>query len=121
MPMIPPRTPHSTPRPPEAGGLWMKSAPERLLSGSRWPEQGCRRAPIRPGGPQNVPGGLSRSAVGVAGAAPVADRPRALLPGREVRPEHVDDAHRAVPELLVEASYDGRREQPQLGGPGRGV
>ncbi len=58
------------------------------------------------------------SAVGVARTAAVADRAGALLPGRAVRSEHLDHGHGAVPELLVEAAYDGGREQLQLGRPG---
>ena len=35
-----------------------------------------------------------------------------------MRAEHLDHGHRAVAELLVEAAYDGRGEQLELGGPG---
>ena len=67
----------------------------------------------------SAPPAVAGSAVGVARTAAVADRARALLPGRAVRAEHLDQGHRAVAELLVEAAYDGRREQLAAGSPRR--
>ena len=67
------------------------------------------------------PASGSRLAVGVSRTPAVAGPAPALRPGREVRPEHVDEGHGAVAELLVEAAYDRRGEQRELGGPGRRV
>ena len=82
------------------GGVWSPYRPRALRS--------ALSAAQRPG---------RTSAVGVARTAAVADRARPALPARTVRPEHVDDGDRAVPELLVEAAHDGRARAASSGSP----
>src|SRR3954452_9183993 len=64
---------------------------------------------------------LAGSPVGVSGPSTVAHRPQTALPRRPVWSEYVDDRHGAVAEPLVEAAYDGGREQLHLSGPRRRV
>src|SRR5579864_5279918 len=63
---------------------------------------------------------LGLLAVGVAGALAAGDAPGAAL-ARRGRAADLYPAHRALAELGVEPGHEDRREQPDLGRPGRRV
>src|SRR4051794_40988422 len=123
--MIALRRPHSTSPSPGVGCRRAKIAPTRHGNRSRSAERGAGRVPIRPESPR-----IGKSApyvvrivkpfspVGVAWSAPVADRALAVLPRGSVWPEDLDHHDRAVAEVVVEAAYDGGREEPELRRPG---
>ena len=118
--MIPVGSPHSTPDPAAGGEVSRETAHRAPVKAVESPSQGVGHVPIWANGSQIGcrPGG---SSVGVPGPGCRGSGRRPLRPGREMRAEHLDEGHGAVAELLVEAAYDGRREQGQLGGPGRRV
>src|SRR4051812_33364113 len=117
--MIPVRTPYSTRRPCGEGGIGLWKWPTEPREGRREPRAGGRPCPHMAGQPPDrLLAPLAGSAVGVSRTPAVAGAEPASGPGRPVRPEHVDEGHGAVAELLVEATHERGREQRELGGPG---
>ena len=119
--MIALRRPGSTRAPRRTGDLW-RNVPLSVAAGAREATfRGAVRSPYGGDGPQIGRARAGRLSRRCRGARDRRAREPALLPRRPVRALDVDQGDRAVAQLLVEAAYDGGREQAQLDRPGGGV